>query len=102
MLVRYEDLLLDTVAELERMAVFAGLPHDRERLRWAVGCSEFPKLQKIERDSGHACSSDDYLFFRDGKAGCWKAYFDDAHKAEFKRRADKTLLRLGYVDDEKW
>jgi len=102
MLVRYEDLLRDTAAELEKMAVFAGLPHGHERVAWAVARSGFSELQRIERDCGHAYSTDDYSFFREGKSGYWKAYFDETHKAEFKRRANETLIRLGYEDTEKW
>ncbi len=40
--------------------------------------------------------------FRSGKAGEWRKYFKDEHKALFKEVAGDLLVRLGYEKDNDW
>lgn len=103
LLIRYEDLLRQPEIELEKMARFAGLPFDKDRLRWSVSNSSFDAMRKVEREKGRAFGpTQGFEFVRKGIVGDWKKHFDSAHKKVFKSYANQTLLRLGYVDSEDW
>lgn len=101
--IRYEDLIRQPELELEKMATFAGLPADTERLHWAVSNSSFNAMRRTEREKGRAFgSTEGFNFVRRGIVGDWQKHFDSAHKNVFKRYANQTLLRLRYVDSEDW
>lgn len=103
LLIRYEGLIKQPEIELEKMCGFAGLPCDRDRLRWAVSNSSFDAMRKIEREKGRAFGkTQGFEFVRKGVVGDWQNHFDSAHKAVFKSYANQMLLRLGYVDSEDW
>ena len=103
LLVRYEDLLTDPDDQLRRIADFAALPADQERIAQAVRNCEFATLQKIETEKGgFRTDNPGFRFFRTGRSGTWKEYFGPEHKELFKRLANPTLLRLGYVDGPNW
>ena len=103
MLIRYEDLIRQPEIDLDRMARFAGLPCERERLRWAMSNSGFDEMRKLEGEKGRAFGSTrDFEFVRKGIVGDWQNHFDGAHKKAFKSYANQTLLRLGYVEGEDW
>lgn len=103
LLIRYEDLLCQPEAELEKMSRFAGLPCEGERLRWAVSSSTFEAMRKTEREKGRAFRpTQEFDFVRKGIVGDWQNHFDSAHKRVFKSYANQTLLRFGYVDGEDW
>lgn len=103
LLIRYEDQLQQPEIELEKMARFAGLPCDRDRLHWAVSNSSFDAMRKIEREKGRAFGpTQGFEFVRKGAVDDWQNHFDFAHKKVFKSYANQTLLRLGYVDSEDW
>jgi hypothetical protein len=40
--------------------------------------------------------------FRVGKISRWREHFTEEHKAAFKKKLGKTLIALGYEQDEKW
>jgi len=103
LLVRYEDMLIQPEEQLERMAKFAGLPTDKQRIARAVKHSKFESLQKIDPkkiDSRYKGS--DFKFFRKGNSGQWVRYFGPEHKAVFQPHANPVLLRLGYIDGPDW
>jgi len=102
LLVRYEDLLRQPEAELERMARFAGLPCSQERLHWAVLNSSFDAMRRTEKQKGRAFGSRNLDFVRKGIVGDWQSHFGPAHKEVFKSYANQTLLRLGYAGSEDW
>jgi estrone sulfotransferase len=103
LLIRYEDMLRHPPVELERIARFAGLPCDQERIAWATSRSTFDAMQKLEREKGREMAQAPGLeFVRRGIAGDWQAHFDVAHAKEFKSYANQTLLRWGYAGDEDW
>lgn len=103
LLIRYEDLIRQPEIELEKMARFAGLPCDRERLRWAISNSTLDAMRRVEKEKGRAFGpTQGFEFVRKGIVGDWQNYFDSTHKEVFKSYANQTLLRLGYVDSEDW
>jgi estrone sulfotransferase len=103
LLVRYESLLASPETELHRMATFAGLPVDEQRLQWSVSSSAFGAMQSLEREKGRLFDSDQELqFVRKGTKGQWRNHFDADHKQVFKSYANSTLLKLGYAESEDW
>lgn len=103
LLVRYEDMLIQPAEQLKRIAEFAGLPADKQRIDKAVKHSSFKSLQEIEQKRGyHRLRRPDFKFFRKGIHGDWKQYFGPEQKAVFKPHANGVLLRLGYIDSPDW
>ena len=73
LLVRYEDLLEDTLGQLRRMIEFLGKRWNDERGRRAVRETSFETLQEAEsrlgfRERPSSCPQ----FFRKGQAGTWR------------------------------
>jgi hypothetical protein len=74
LIVRYEDLRADPAAELLRVAGFAGLSTDGERIRRAVSASDINTMRRSERETGHLWpplrgSRADREFARHGRIG---------------------------------
>jgi hypothetical protein len=89
---RYEDLLINTKAELERIfdhAVTRGFRYQGEKsvaiqtLRDSIKPSESPT-------------------FRTGVSGGWKKQFSPAIKDLFKKVTGDLLIRLGYEQNQNW
>jgi hypothetical protein len=103
MVIRYEELLGEPEIGLERMARFAEIPWDSERIHWAVSNAEFDAMRRVEAEKGRAFGSGEkFQFVRKGIVGDWVNHFEPAHKQLFKSYANQAMLRLGYVDDEHW
>lgn len=100
--VRYEDLLADTGAELAKVLAFLGWPADEDAIRKAVDASGFARLQQHERDGGFCERSPQArsLFFRRGRVGSWREELTpdlvrvliDAHGT--------AMRRFGYLDEK--
>ena len=99
LLVRYEDLLADTVAELRRVARFLRLQGVTEaRLRRAVAQSAFAVLRRRETREGFVENpgANSGLFFREGRAGGWRRALSAAQVRQVVRRHHATMATLGY------
>ena len=99
LLVRYEDLLADTVAEFQRVVRFLRLQGVTEaRLRRAVAQSAFAELRGRETREGFAENSkgNSSLFFREGRAGSWRRALSASQEREIVRRHHATMTALGY------
>jgi len=78
LLVRYEDLLSDGIAELGRIAEFLGIPAEHERLNATLEQCSAERMRELEKKQSHLWSStrqtrQDKPFVRAAKAGGWKA-----------------------------
>lgn len=96
--IRYEDMVLDSVATFRAATRFAGLPDDVPRLEKALAFSTFDELQKQEQAKGfRERTSFTSSFFRKGKIGDWRNVLlpeqattvIDAHRA--------VMRRFGYL-----
>ncbi len=77
LLVRYEDLLSDSVGETAKIAEFLGIQADRERLRAAVERSSADRMRKLEKQeadqwTGTKNTRKEIPFVRAAKSGGWK------------------------------
>ncbi len=99
LVLRYEDMLADTVAELRRAARFLRLEDVSEaRLRRAVAHSSFARLREIEERKGFVEKpwKSAGRFFREGRAGGWREHLSAAQARLLVRRHWATMEAFGY------
>jgi hypothetical protein len=77
LLVRYEDLLSDSIGETAKIAKFLGISADHERLQAAVDRSSADKMRKLEKQqadqwTGTKNTRKEIPFVREAKSGGWK------------------------------
>lgn len=97
LLVRYEDMLKDFGAVLERVSLLAGLRPGDAAIRQAVEATRFSELQRQEHLNGFAekpfrCTK----FFRDGRAEGWRDTLTAAQSDRISGDHRVVMKRLGY------
>jgi hypothetical protein len=96
--VRYEDLLADTLDQFGRIARHFGISSDTARIRKAAEFSSFKQLQKMEAEQGFVERSiHSERFFRAGRSGGWqdKLTADQVKRIESDHAAQ--MKRFGYL-----
>ena len=98
LIVRYEDLIRDTVQQLERILSFAGIERSPAQLRAAVCRSSFSSMQQREKEQGLGTPQwpKDRLFVRRGKVGSFRDEMPEPVQQAFLREAGPAMNRLGY------
>lgn len=96
LVVRYEDLHADPIAELSRIVEFAGLPASDESIAHAVEKANFARLQAKEQSEGFREQSGRGRFFRRGEAQAWREELDEDLVLTIEREQGEMMLRLGY------
>jgi hypothetical protein len=98
---RYEDMLVDTVGTFGGLARHLLLRPKPEQLREAVDRSSFDKLQKQEAESGFKEKPEHAeRFFREGKAGQWREALTRRQVRQIVRAHHVQMKRFGYLTDE--
>jgi hypothetical protein len=98
-LIRYEDLLADTVVTLSRALAFADHPATDREVRRAVSFADFSRLRQQELERGFREASRSRVgaqFFRRGEAGGWRDALSAEQVARIERDHSTMMLRLGY------
>lgn len=73
LVLRYEDMLNDSLNTFAKAVEFMGLEKSREEIEKAIFESRFEKLQELEAEKGFMEKNrNSKTFFRSGKAGGWK------------------------------
>jgi hypothetical protein len=73
MVLRYEDMLIDTVATFTRAVNFMGMAFKPDQIKTALEACRFEKLQQKEQEKGFSEKNiPNQQFFRKGQAGGWK------------------------------
>ena len=85
--VRYEDLLSNGKAEMEK--VFQFLNADPKHAGAVIEATDFKKLKNTKNE-----------FFRKGQAGGWKSELDAEMLAGIEEKAGKNMRRLGYAQGD--
>ena len=101
LLVRYEDMLKQTHAELSRIATFLGIQPEQERIAAAVENSSADRMRQLEKLEGHKWKSTkdtraDISFVRTGTSGGWKSNLPAASAARIEGAWSPLLRWLGY------
>lgn len=102
LLLRYEDLLEDTVAQVRRIASFLGWSTQRERLETAVSLSSAERMRNLEKTEGRSVkqlrqSRSDKLFVRTGRSGNWQSELSTSHVDMITTAWKDIMQRLGYA-----
>jgi hypothetical protein len=95
LLVHYEDLRQNPLAEFARMAEFLKVPLDSERIQRAVANNSLDKMKKKELAHPQKVSLKD-RFVRSGSVQGWRAKLTDQQQQLFEQVAGPALTRLGY------
>ncbi len=97
LVVQYESMLREPIAELRRIAEFVGIESDEAMLKDAVERSSFSKMKKSESDKGRYNTADGPKeFVRKGVAGDWTNTFTDTDLQVFDELEGAAMRRLGY------
>lgn len=97
-LVRYEDLLEDTVGVFSGVLTFAGLDPDPGRVARAVANARFERLRAAEPPEGfHVLpTTAEASFFRSGRPGGWQEVLSPGQARALVAAHGAVLRRLGY------
>jgi hypothetical protein len=98
LLLRYEDMVADSLGQLGRVARKLGISQDEARIRKAVEFSSFKTLQAQEAQTGFIEKSvNSQCFFRSGRAGGWRDVLTPAQAAAIERDHAEQMRRFGYL-----
>ncbi len=98
LLLRYEDLLADTRASIERIFDFLGVGHDPDLVAKIMERTSFKRMSGGRQAGQQDVSSGR----RKGQAGDWVNYFTPRDRALFAAAAQPALERFGYERDAGW
>ena len=99
LLLRYEDLLAEPVAQVGRLARFLDLPDAEPGLRAAVEATRFERLAQQEAEAGFVERPVGVeRFFRAGKAGAGTRELTAMQKRSIYGRHGDEMRRLGYAE----
>lgn len=98
LVVRYEDLLTDTMNTFREVVQLFDLPDDPETIESIVEAHRFENLSGGRSRGEH----EDDSFFRKGVSGDWKNHFTPELKTLFKEEAGQVLIEFGYENDLDW
>jgi hypothetical protein len=95
-IIRYEDLLVDTVLQIRRIVSFCDINKSEEAILEAVEKSTFKQLKRMQREKGIFIENKKVNFFRRGVTRQWQAYFSPEISELFIRESGELLGHLGY------
>lgn len=98
LVLRYEEMLTDPRACLERVAAVYQLPRDPATIDRIVEATSFRSMSG-GRSSGQDNSAE---FVRKGVAGDWKNHFDERLRDVYKEKIGGFLIEFGYERDTAW
>jgi hypothetical protein len=101
LLLRYEDMLADTVRELAKVAAFLSVSASREHIARAVERSSAARMRKLEESQTEECdltkgSRKDLSFVRAAGAGGWRSELPAALAEKIETAWGPLMLHLGY------
>lgn len=97
LLLRYEDMLTDPAAALERAARHLGWETPPDAVAKAVAATRFEALRKAEERNGFLeRSGPEVRFFRRGVAGGWRDTLSAAQAARIEADHGEVMQELGY------
>jgi hypothetical protein len=98
--VRYEDLIDDTLGTFRKVTQFLRLEVSDERLERAVRHSDFKELRRQEETEGFPeRSAAQERFFRAGRAGGWREVLTPAQVHRIVAVHRKQMARFGYIPE---
>jgi hypothetical protein len=96
-IIRYEDMLQDTLNEFKDALNFLEIDYDEHTLKKAVRFSRFETLKKQEEEySFREKPINLKSFFRTGTSGSWKKHYEMQQLQSFINKNEQLLIRFGY------
>jgi hypothetical protein len=100
-LVRYEDLLSDSIRELTQLASFLRVNAGAERIKRAVDLSSAGQMRSLEKQQWKQWGStkktrSDIPFVRDAKSGGWQGKLSSLSLRKIEQAWGATMVELGY------
>jgi len=101
LLLRFEDLLESTQAQVERMAKFLGAPSTPENIARAIACSSADRMRELEKGQQNQWVATkkhrkDIPFVGDARAGNWKAKLPPSCVQRIEVTWGPLMSSLGY------
>jgi hypothetical protein len=101
LLLRYEDMVANTAAELAKVGAFLDIPADDARIAHAVEQSSAAKMSALENAQSGLWSSTkdtrrDIPFVRSARPGGWKSILPEDSVTELERAWQPLMTWLGY------
>jgi len=101
LLLRYEDMMQDTLVQLARIARFLGIEADAARLQRAVELSSADRMRELEKQESEQWVAtrgrrQDIPFIRVAKAGGWQTSLPEACVHRIESAWGELMTRLGY------
>ena len=94
--IRYEDLLADTVGEFRRMLAFLGIAAETGAVTRAVRHAAFAELQEQEKKADFVERAGRARFFREGRSGAWRQHLSIDEVRAIEDAHGGAMDRLGY------
>jgi hypothetical protein len=102
LLLRYEDMMQDTLSQLARIAVFLGIEADPARLQRSVELSSADRMRELEKSESEQWVATrgrrpDIPFIRTAKSGGWRTSMPAACVHRIESAWGELMTRLGYA-----
>jgi hypothetical protein len=102
LLLRYEDMMANPLAELRKIAAFLGLPRSEEQLAKAVERSSADRMRELEKKEANVWintkkTRKDIPFVRTAKSGGWKESLPADLAQQIESAWGPTMRKLGYA-----
>lgn len=95
--IRYEDLSLNPLPTVTRLAQWLDLPTDTDRLQNAIESCAFEQLAAAEIIDGFAeAAAPGRVFFRRGETDAWRTELEPLLRERIEHDHSETMARLGY------
>lgn len=101
LLLRYEDMLEDTMGQLTRVADFLGVQHDPQRLQRAIEMSSASRMRQLEQQQHERWIATrkrrpDIPFVGNASSGGWRISLPSSSVGQIESAWGKLMLDLGY------
>jgi hypothetical protein len=105
LIIRYEELLADTVPQFSTVLDYLGIRDNRSLAEVIVERNRFARLavgKRIWQSQRKPGEEDAKSHFRKGIVGDWRNYLKPEHIQRFKELCGQQLIELGYEQDLDW
>lgn len=97
LIVKFEELKATTVAHVQVIARFLGLPTDVDAISRAVDMAGLERAREREKKERGELQNPDESFYRGGEIGQWRNYLVDGTYEKFMDMSEKALKLAGYI-----
>ena len=101
LIIRYEDLVLDTFKTFSKIIKYlSGLTDfefDEEKIKYSIEKTNFNNLKQLEEKEGFKEKGKGKVFFRSGRVGDWEKKLDRSIAEEVEKKFKKEMSELNYI-----